>query len=380
MKNLAAFGFGIVIAGLILLCIELTSRWGLKFFPHGIERASLTYPGNYFDTKQGERIREIMGPLLPHTEGNAELHKKFGALSNLPIWRLPDIFVTGQFLDVKQRPNGELIYAAKVSIDRPGLRRTPTVSRPQREFVFLGCSFTFGTGVDDEESLPSQFAKWRPRDQVYNFGRPGASPSWSLFSMQRERPDIYRSLGEGPKTVIYTYIEDHLERMIVRSNRFGPDWNDDFLFSTPFYEVAGDLVKYRGTVGEVRPWRNQIYKRAASSSFFRLFKLQIPPWKTAADYELVAKTLKTIEVEAQMRWPGSQFYVHLFPQGHDRADPKTRDALVKEGLQILDLSRVPAWQLTDEDSAIPGDGHPTRRLYQVVATGLHLALAEKEGF
>jgi len=56
----------------------------------------------------------------------------------------------------KQYNDGEIIYNANYTTDKLSRRLTPVDSPDQRDkfAVFFGCSFTFGDGLNDEETLP----------------------------------------------------------------------------------------------------------------------------------------------------------------------------------------------------------------------------------
>jgi hypothetical protein len=59
-----------------------------------------------------------------------------------------------------------------INIDEHGMRRTysdRTVT-PVDAIAFLGGSTVWGTGVDDDRTIPSDFVKWNPEYAGYNYG------------------------------------------------------------------------------------------------------------------------------------------------------------------------------------------------------------------
>ena len=61
---------------------------------------------------------------------------------------------------VTRTDDGHIEFEATYTLDSEGLRTTvtPQEGKPRGCIVFFGCSFTFGDGVDDADTLPSQVA------------------------------------------------------------------------------------------------------------------------------------------------------------------------------------------------------------------------------
>ena len=59
-----------------------------------------------------------------------------------------------------------------------GVRTIPRLAKgvAQRYALFLGCSYTFGDGVGDSETLPAPFGARAPAYHVYNFATTGYGP------------------------------------------------------------------------------------------------------------------------------------------------------------------------------------------------------------
>jgi hypothetical protein len=86
---------------------------------------------------------------------------------------------------------------ATIHIDDHGLRRTyrdQTVT-PERTIAFFGGSTMWGSGADDDRTIPSEFTKLNPEYVGYNFGESGyvAHQSLNLFLeryFEGLRPDV----------------------------------------------------------------------------------------------------------------------------------------------------------------------------------------------
>lgn len=101
----------------------------------------------------------------------------------------------------------------KYTIDEKGRRKTPQdETHPKKNAViFLGCSYTFGYGVNDDETFPAQFAKINPGCVVLNYGKPANSPQEILILVSN--PKFYAEIPNLPAIFVYLYIPHHLERL-----------------------------------------------------------------------------------------------------------------------------------------------------------------------
>jgi hypothetical protein len=102
-----------------------------------------------------------------------------------------------------------------VSIDDRGYRSTSgELPGPGPEIWFLGCSITFGWGVEANETFPSQVQALIPEARVENHGVPGYGALQSLLSLER---DLER--GSAPSAVVLVYGSLHHRRDVL-----GPVW------------------------------------------------------------------------------------------------------------------------------------------------------------
>jgi len=115
-------------------------------------------------------------------------------------WNLPDFDVTYCF-------------------DKEGWRKTSPNHRDMPPVLFLGCSFTFGTGVENDETFASRLAssQW-PNERVVN----AAFPSWGTTFAHRVLTDYLAR--DKPKAVFYCWIDDHLKR-----NGFRASWHKNLV-------------------------------------------------------------------------------------------------------------------------------------------------------
>jgi lysophospholipase L1-like esterase len=88
-------------------------------------------------------------------------------------------------------------HGQTINIDENGQRRTfaPPGAEPDKTIVFFGGSTTWGTGANDEATIPSFFARKNPSYRVINFGETGYVAHQSLNRFMERyfagfRPDV----------------------------------------------------------------------------------------------------------------------------------------------------------------------------------------------
>jgi hypothetical protein len=134
---------------------------------------------------------------------------------------------------IKRLRGGSQLYDVVYTIDR-GIRVTPGEA-PGSPVFFFGCSFTYGEGIGDAETLPAHFARLATR-KAYNFGLHGYGTHQFLRMLETKRPESI-GITERPDLVVYVLLPFHVDRAAGRS-----PWDK----KGPFYEVGDGTVKYRG--------------------------------------------------------------------------------------------------------------------------------------
>jgi hypothetical protein len=159
-------------------------------------------------------------------------------------YNLPDYYVQDPDLGYAPRKNhvvetrkefgNELIYDVKYTADSAGVR--PTAGNPLgRTWVFMGCSYTFGEGLNDDQTLPSQFSKSMGyRENVVNLAFHGYGAHQMLRRLETNRlPEVHRPVT----AVFYQAIFYHVRRSAGRA-----EWDH----YGPAYKMDGDSVVYVG--------------------------------------------------------------------------------------------------------------------------------------
>jgi hypothetical protein len=157
-------------------------------------------------------------------------------------WLIP-----GAVVRVSKLHEGEVIYDVVQTISPAGFRVTPPepAGPPsvKGSVLFFGCSYTFGEGVQDDETLPAQFqrlsgGRWR----ALNFGVPGAG-AHELLTILEEGRERSTLLEEAPPVLaIYTALGDHPLRAVGGAGT----WQA----GRPRYELIDGLATRAGSFGD----------------------------------------------------------------------------------------------------------------------------------
>jgi len=162
----------------------------------------------------------------------------------LSIGYMPVPNTTTEFKEVLA---GRVIADVTYTIDANGLRKIPDdVQGRTYKVAFFGCSFMFGHGVEDNQTLPYYFMQDSGGAyKGYNF----AGEGWGPHQMLREiETGFVGRVAGAPDLAIYEAIPDHLRRVAGRAPwEDGPKYElgpfDQASYSGPFHSIYYDLFR-----------------------------------------------------------------------------------------------------------------------------------------
>ena len=287
-------------------------------------------------------------------------------------------------------PHG-LLFDGTYTIDPEGLRAAPPYRKDDLAgtVLFFGCSFTFGEGLADGETLPYQVGmQSRGRYRTFNFGVQGYSPNQMLASI--EHGIVRRVVEATPRYAVYIAIPDHIWRV---AGRVPWGWH------APRYVLDADGTPRRsgdfesrqplaGRLGFVAPCRcgqcpdcetrvllaqrlglaweaRQINKSAIWRRLWNGYS-----GVTAGDIRLYLAVVGRSRELLTAQYPGIQFHVVLWPGGHNRQQQSAYNEM-REGFHRMGIPL----HLTEE--ILPNSG-PDPSAYQLSSVDPHPnALADR---
>ena len=247
-----------------------------------------------------------------------------------------------------------VIYKMSYRLDAHGHRITPDSLSSNKKFAaFWGCSFTFGDGLNDDETIPFYFSKNSKSFEGYNFGYSGYGPAQALLKLQHD--SLNRIITQKDGIGFYVFIHDHINRTIGSMSNFMMNKGRN-----PCFEIEGENLIYRGLFKDVYPQRSSIYKKMGENGFCRYFKIGHPFKLNDKHFTLTGRVLEETSKEFQRKFPNNDFYVIMYPsitQKDYDADEKIIEYLKKKKIKYLDYRKL--FDPTAKDYNINHDSHPT---------------------
>lgn len=264
--------------------------------------------------------------------------------------------------------DGKTVYDVTYTTDALGRRVSPVAGAEgrARHALFFGCSFAFGEGVEDQETLPSRFGAESPLFRPYNYGFSGYGPQAALCRL--EDPAFPAGVGETEGLAVYVYLVGH-ERRARGSLRVVTEWGASM--PSDVLDAEDRLVR-EGSFREAHPRRMRLYGWLAMSETLRLLGVDLPLRVTERDYETTARIVAAAR-DAYSRTFRGRFVVVVFPTADRRL--RVLPHLRRLGVEVVDLSRL--FDPAAPGLCLPGDGHPSPRAYRIVARVLARRLAER---
>jgi hypothetical protein len=281
-----------------------------------------------------------------------------------------DIFEFSQNLGYKAKPstkisaiekrNNRVIYNVTFTTDSHGRRVTPEKNSPpkDRSIMFFGSSFTFGDGVQDNETMPYYVAQNVPYCRVYNYGFFSYGPQHMLAAL--ENSHITDEVKEHPVMLVYTFIDASINIAIGSMNVY-----NDMGENMPFYTLDTDgKLRRNGTFSTGRPIISLMYKCLGKSNLLKSLHLDIPRIRSQ-HIALTARIIEESRNRFRDRFGSRDFYVIFYPGS--QYSRKLIPYLKQADIKYFDYSEL--FNLKDPLFYIEGDmhSHPSPRAYEAIA-------------
>lgn len=247
------------------------------------------------------------------------------------------------------------------------LSRQPGV----RRIVVLGDSFTFGVGVNFDETFSKRLERRLNESgaphEVINFGISGYNSSLELATY-REAAARFK-----PDLVILGYVLNDTQRMGGGGERFvGEAESARSHFLSVHHAMKRHSLLYRflaPRVGAVAGLFNARYALGATHAMIRSFADDAPGWLESRQ--------ALLDIVREAREAGAETLVVIFPMMLDFATYPLKDAHTSitrfcqdHGIAVLDMLPAFAGQDASELTVLL-DGHPNGRAHEIFATGIY---------
>jgi hypothetical protein len=278
------------------------------------------------------------------------------------------------FLGYAPRPNTvashrrthgtEVDFDVTYSIDSTGLRVSPPYDKQEGKGVilFFGGSFTFGSGVNDEETMPyAAGIKTNGEYHVYNFGYRGYGAHQMLSALEHGMVD---SIIDGPPGyAIYQAIADHVPRAagLKSWGKHDPRYilsdNGKVTYAGSFDEKGGGVFQW---------FWSEAMKCHVADTIVQSYRNRHA--YDQANVELFAAVVSASRDIIETRYKGCEFHLILWESGETGPD-SIMEALERHGLrvhQIGDMLPERSKRRT-EYKISEHDNHPSALAHDLIA-------------
>lgn len=255
---------------------------------------------------------------------------------------------------------GRQIDEVTYKFDSSGLREIPAAVQggPYR-VVFFGCSYMFGHGVKDDQTLPYYFVRdARGTFEGFNF----AGDGWGPHQMLREIETgfIHRVAGI-PELAIYEAIPDHLRRVAGRA-----PWEDG-----PKYELCrGNEACYSG---QYHSADYATYRRWLDRSWIvRFFENHSEKLSQPSDIPLYLAVLK--RTQTLLEENGTHLVIVIWDQ--NELAKSMMKALRANQFDVIGLSSIFPGSVLKNGLLVQLDRHPSPATNEEIAAYLWKQIGE----
>lgn len=260
------------------------------------------------------------------------------------------------------RKDDQFLYQVQYGL-RDGRRRIPEDEVEDTAFVaFMGGSFTFGEGLNDEETLAAQFNQITGGHfKTINCGFHGYGPHHALRMLDKSFLQNKMDSSYRCRLAVYLFIPDHVRRAAGYAS-----WD----FNGPKYTLRADSLissgqfsgenNARAAGNKIQRALNDMWHRSAiAHKHFRKEKIDV-------DERDLALTLAIFE-QLDKAWSAQKVdFILLLDPAVDEWPWREnfQKALEQRGITSILLSDIFSQQ---DDLYIEGDGHPTAIYNQILA-------------
>lgn len=230
--------------------------------------------------------------------------------------------------------------------------------------VFFGDSYTFGEGVNDDETLPNFVAKAAPDLAVYNYAFSGYGPNHMLARL--ESLDTRSEVPEAEVTGVYVFIPNHVRRVIGSFSVIS--WSRH----SPWYVLGDDglprrLGSFQGERAGLTGW----YDFLKGDYVIQYLGLDLPLRLAEPHHALTAAIIERSSVAFAKEFQGGKFYVVLYPAtpGDEFPASQMGERLRARGLAVLDYTQLLP-EPPESHFFLPFDSHPRPSAHALVAAQL----------
>lgn len=250
--------------------------------------------------------------------------------------------------------------------DSDGARLVPGAPARAPEVGLFGCSFTFGEGLDDADTLAARLQSRLPELRIRNYGVRGHGTAQHALMLDRVLTRTRQ------RVCVLGFVPDHVRRTAMPYSLMASDWASNH----PRVRVDNGRVVFLGRARDLLTRAEALHVLALESSILYRRAFGAQSLDVARSWAITGEII--LAMDRQCREQGGTFLLVLFPSRAIRefsSEPARawRASLEARGVRVLDLASGidAAMPESAVDSLFYSDGHP--RAAWAVWVAAHLA-------
>ncbi len=272
--------------------------------------------------------------------------------------------------------NDDTVYDVYYSSDKYSRRKQYSfdelnpnfLSDKKKHAIFLGCSFTFGQGLNYESTFPYLFERENPDYKSYNYGFSNYAPHEFCFFFDKGVNIVNNvSVPQDSGFCMYSYIDDHLNRVFGSSDYLSNANTKD----SPEVFIKNNklILKKRSCVKKMTSWFLN------NSETLKYFGIKTTYPKNDEFYRRFADIVNYTACKYWELKPFGDFYVSLYPNKYCVIDTSWIKFLDKK--IILLKTNSPKDFDSNKSYLIKNDGHPNKQLNLYYAQEITKSIIKK---
>jgi hypothetical protein len=233
-----------------------------------------------------------------------------------------------------------------------GLRATapaPGLDRPH--VVVIGCSYTQGWAVTDQETYAWRLQSAFPSHAFLNYGTAGYGTYQSLLALERH----FAAGHEPPAVVLYGFIDYHEERNVAPAGwlKALATASRDGALSVPFVSIGADGSLERHVAERANRWPLRSHLASVALVEDRVLELRT---RGRLEQRREATDRLLLELQRVTRDHHTRLLVAIL-ESRDEPKAHVMSFTARQGIEAVDCT-VP----NQEELQVPGYSHPDRRI------------------
>lgn len=285
------------------------------------------------------------------------LNNEFAA--NNPVVNNNGFFANTLLLPVNNFRKYDLI--AEIEEDREhriSFRKTiyDGTDNDKRAVILYGCSYTNGVWLEDDENFSGRIRRLTKR-LVYNRGLSGYGIQHSLFHIENNLKVLLSKHNSNayPKYVIYTFIEDHINRLYCPNDYF-----DNWLMYYKYDKKLNKLVEISDL--DIAFWHSYILRTLYSKKYNNFIDTDVI--KKQDRQKLMTDMF--IQMKQSLKEQIEDVDFTVFVYDGDIPMKAIEQELKANEINVVYLSELSDEDFTNQKYRLPNDHHPNALAWKVI--------------